>query len=199
MMLVELTSVPTASLPIAALKAHLRLGSGFESDDAHDTGLETYLRAALAAIEARTGKILIEREFRWELREWRDPVRQPLPLAPVNAIVSVTRFGVATPPEEVARARYALESDAQRPTLHATGAALPRVPQGGRIEVVLMAGFGPEWTDLPADLAQAVMLLAAHFYEYRIGGDARDTSLPQGVAALIERYRTVRLFMGGRT
>ncbi|MBS1303593.1 head-tail connector protein [Loktanella sp. SALINAS62] len=196
MMLVELTSPPVAALPIEAFRAHLRLGSGFSGGDLQDPLLEACLRAALAAIEARTGKVLLEREFRWTVTAWRNTARQPLPLAPVSAVVSLVRYtgdDAQTPPQTA----YRLEADMQRPLLVSTGATLPAVPRGGRIEVVLLAGFGPEWSDLPADLAQAVLLLAAHYYEYRVETEGRSL-LPPSVAALIERYRTVRLFMGGK-
>ena len=199
MMLVELSSVPPAALPVAGFKDHLRLGSGFADDGLQDETLEAFLRAALASIEARTGKILLEREFRWSVTAWREVDRQPLPLAPVSAIgavVQIDRNGTAIP---VATARYALEPDQQRPALIAVGATLPAVPRGGRVDVELLAGYGPEWSDLPADLAQAVMLLAAHFYEYRSDSALHGASMPFSVTALIERYRTVRLFMGGRS
>ena len=199
MMLVELSSVPPAALPVAGFKDHLRLGSGFADDGLQDETLEAFLRAALASIEARTGKILLEREFRWSVTSWREVDRQPLPLAPVSAIgavVQIDRNGTAIP---VATARYALEPDQQRPALIAVGATLPAVPRGGRVDVELLAGYGPEWSDLPADLAQAVMLLAAHFYEYRSDSALHGASMPFSVTALIERYRTVRLFMGGRS
>ena len=55
-MLVEETTVPAAALPIAAFKDHLRLGTGFSEDTIQDSVLEGFLRAAVAAIEARTGK-----------------------------------------------------------------------------------------------------------------------------------------------
>jgi hypothetical protein len=41
-------------------------------------------------------------------------------------------------------------------------------------------------------------LLAAHFYEYRYDVSRISPPLPPTVLALIERYRTVRMFMGGR-
>ena len=199
MMLVELSSVPPAALAVAGFKDHLRLGSGFADDGLQDETLEAFLRAALASIEARTGKILLEREFRWSVTAWREVDRQPLPLAPVSAVgavVQIDRTGTAVP---VAPARYALEPDQQRPALVAVGATLPAVPRGGRVDVELLAGYGPEWSDLPADLAQAVMLLAAHFYEYRSDTALHGASMPFSVSALIERYRTVRLFAGGRS
>ena len=67
MMLVEETTVPTAALPVAQFKDHMRLGSGFADDDLQDGLLESHLRAAIAVIEARTSKILIARNFMWTL------------------------------------------------------------------------------------------------------------------------------------
>jgi uncharacterized phiE125 gp8 family phage protein len=91
-----------------------------------------------------------------------------------------------------------LEPDMQRPSLKASGAVLPVVPTNGSVRIGMLAGFGPEWADLPADLAQAVMMLAAHYYEYRHDVTHGTPAMPFGVSALIEQYRTVRLFMGGR-
>ncbi len=65
MMLVEETTVPQAAIPVAQFKEHLRLGTGFSDDGLQDVVLEGFLRAAMAAIEGRIGKILIEREFSW--------------------------------------------------------------------------------------------------------------------------------------
>jgi hypothetical protein len=117
MMLTEVTALPQAVLPVAQFRDHLRLGSGFDDDALQDGLIETYLRAAIAAIEARIG---------------------------------------------------------------------------------FMAGFGPDWSDLPADLAQAALMLAAHFYENRNASGRDPAAMPFGVAALLERYRTIRLFVGGR-
>ena len=74
MMLSELTTVPAGALPVQALKDHLRLGSGFADDGMQDALIEGYLRAAMAAIEARIGKVLIARRFRWVLEDWRGSV-----------------------------------------------------------------------------------------------------------------------------
>ncbi|MFO8127677.1 hypothetical protein [Yoonia sp.] len=198
MMLVEETTVPVLALPVAQFKDHLRLGSGFSDDGVQDAMLESYLRAAHAAIEARTGKILIERAFSWTLTAWRDASRQPLPVAPVNAIIAVTLIDVQGQETLVDPDRWYLEPDTQRPCLQPSGSRLPPLSAGGSVRIGLLAGFGPEWTDLPADLAQAVMLLAAHFYDYRHDISRSAPPMPLGVLALIERYRTVRLFMGGR-
>ena len=198
MMLVEETTVPASALPVAEFKNHLRLGSGFSDDGVQDAVLDGYLRASLAAIEARTGKILIEREFSWTLTAWRDDRRQPLPVAPVNAIINVMLVDLQGNDTAVDGDAWYLEPDMQRPSLQPVGTGLPAISAGGSVRIGLLAGFGPEWSDLPADLAQAVMLLGAHFYEYRHDVSRAAPAMPISVLALIERYRTVRLFMGGR-
>ena len=50
---------------------------------------------------------------------------------------------------------------------------------------------------LTADLAQAVLLLAAEFYDQRHGGAEVQAGLPFAVQMLIERWRTVRVLGGG--
>jgi len=196
-MLVEETTVPQSALPVATFKDHLRMGSGFSDDGIQDAVLEGFLRAALAAIEARTGKITIERTFSISLTQWRDYRTQPLPLAPVRAVADVTmldRHGAET---IVASDVYRLVMDTHRPRLEAAMAALPPVPTGGAVRIHVSAGFGPDWADLPADMAQAVMMLAAHFYEFRHDNGSAGQSMPFGVTALIERFRNIRMFSGG--
>ena len=198
MMLIEETTVPDAALPVAELKDHLRLGSGFADDELQDPVLASYLRASMAAIEARTGKVLIEREFSWTLTAWRDGRRQPLPVAPVNAITAVMLIDLNGDETFADGDAWYLEPDSQRPSLKAVVSVLPNIPPNGSIRIGMLTGFGPEWGDLPADLGQAVMMLAAHFYEYRHDAVHGTPAMPFGVSSLIERYRTVRLFMGGR-
>lgn len=196
MMLSEENRVPPEALPLDAFKAHLRLGTGFAESDLQDTVLESFLRAAMSAIEARTGKILIARSFTWTITSWRDDTGQALPVAPVTAIADVTyvkRNGDETP---LAENFYQLAEDAQRPRLLPVAGVLPAVPTGGSVRIAFEAGFGADWEDLPGDMAQAVLLLAAHYYEYRNETSMGENQMPFGVSSLIDRYRTVRLFAG---
>ena len=59
-----------------------------------------------------------------------------------------------------------------------------------------VAGFGAAWGDVPADLRQAVLMLATHYYEYRHDTSLSSGCMPFGVTSLLERYRPVRLHMG---
>ncbi|WP_128253812.1 head-tail connector protein [Falsirhodobacter deserti] len=186
MNLIEETRTAADVLPVAALKAHLRLASGFSDDGQQDALLEGYLRAAIAAIEGRTGKALIARPFVLQLTRWRDVSTQPLPLAPVAHVASVRVDGTEV-------VGWRLVQDMHRPRIVAP--VLPTIPEGGVAEIVFTPGFGA-WDAVPADLAQAVLLLAAEYHEVRHEAGLRVSALPLQVASLIERWRTVRLLGG---
>ncbi|WP_374376880.1 hypothetical protein [Tabrizicola sp.] len=197
MMLTEETAVPQAALPVEEMKDHLRMGSGFADDGLQDGLIETYLRAALAAIEGRIGKMLFQRRFLLALECWRNE-EQALPVAPVAAVVSVTLVDAAGGEMVVPAGAYRLVKDLHRPRLAGKGGALPTIPGEGLVKVVFDAGFGAAWTDIPVDLRQAVLLLAGEFYEHRHDDGAQAAGLPFGVVTLIERWRTVRILGGGR-
>ena len=51
--------------------------------------LKSFLRAAIATIEARTNKALLEREFTWSVSRWRVPGGEVLPMAPISSVQAV--------------------------------------------------------------------------------------------------------------
>ncbi len=195
-MLIEETAIADAALPVDQFKAHLRLGAGFAEGNVQDEVLNGFLRAAIAAIEARTGKVLIERDFSWSLNGWRDPAGEVLPVAPVVSVAAVTLTDAAGIETVVDAEAYRLERDMQRPRLRPVGACLPRVQTGGSVKIAFAAGMAADWGGLPADLGQAVLLLAAHYYEYRDETALGAGCMPFGVTSLIQRYRTVRFGAG---
>ncbi|MEY4983257.1 MAG: hypothetical protein RIR62_1523 [Pseudomonadota bacterium] len=197
-MLVEQGAVPLAALPVEAFRAHLRMGTGFAEDGVQDGLLESHLRAAMAAIEGRIGKVLLARRFLWELAGWRGAGAQALPVAPVLTVVEVALVDAAGQRTVLPAALWRLRRDAHRPCLEPVGLSLPPVPLGGRAEVVLDAGFSASWGGVPPDLAQAVLLLAAEFYETRHDGGDVTGGLPAMVQALVARWRTVRVLGGGQ-
>ncbi len=195
-MLIEETAIADAALPVDQFKAHLRLGSGFAEDDVQDEVLKSFLRAAIAAIEARTGKVLIERDFSWSLNGWRDTAGEVLPVAPIGSVDTVTMADASGTETVVDAAAYRLERDTQCPRLRPMGSCLPKVQTGGSVKIVFTAGMAADWGGLPADLGQAVLLLAAHYYEYRDETALGAGCMPFGVTSLIQRYRTVRFGAG---
>jgi uncharacterized phiE125 gp8 family phage protein len=196
MMLIEETAIADAALPVDQFKAHLRLGTGFTEDSVQDEVLKGFLRAAIAAIEARTGKVLIERDFSWSLNGWREAAGEVLPVAPIMVIRAVTVTNAAGVDSPVDSGRFRLTADSQRPRLRPVGAALPAIPTGGSVKIAFAAGMAADWGGLPADLGQAVLLLAAHYYEYRDETALGAGCMPFGVTSLIQRYRVIRFGAG---
>ena len=197
-MLIEETGVAEADLPLGPFKAHLRMGSGFGTETVQESVLASFLRAAIAAIEARTGKALISRLFTMTVQEWADPQAQALPVGPVRQIVSVTVVARDAMETVIEPQRYWLVRDMQAPLLKPSGAMLPFIPPQGSVEVLFEAGLGESWGAVPADLQQAVLMLAAHYYEYRHETRLGDGCMPFGVSSLIERYRPLRIGLGAR-
>ena len=122
MMLIEQTSVSTGDLPIAEFRDHLRLGTGFPDSGLQDDLLETCLRSAISSIEARIGKVLIQKRYLQSVSAWRTCEWHPVSVAPVVTIISLSmidRNGAATP---VDGSKYILRPDNSVPLLRGKGA-----------------------------------------------------------------------------
>ncbi len=143
MTLTEETPVPQAALPVEAFKAHLRLGTGFAEAQVQDAVLESFLRAALAAIEARTGKILIWRDFSWRLVRLQSGEGQALPVAPVVSLDAVTLIDREVCEAPVPLSRLRLEPDDQRPFLRPHGGRCRAFPRAVRCACALWRAWLP--------------------------------------------------------
>lgn len=182
-------------LPIEALRAHLRLGTGFGNDTLQDPVLEPMLRAAISTIEMQTAKALISRAMTYTTDRWSSARAQTLPVAPVSAVTTL-RFLTAEGGETVLpESLWWLCEDGAAPSIVGRGGLLPTPPSGARIEIAFDAGYGT-WDEVPADLRQAVMLLAAHYYEHRSETQLSAGCMPFGVTALLEPYRLRRVGFG---
>ena len=196
-MLVEQSPVPASVLPLDAFRDHLKLGTGFSAAAVQDGLLEANLRAALAVVENRTGKAVLIRAFQWTVQAWRDLSFQVLPVAPVVTIDGfqiVDRSGTVS---VVDAGDFALQVDAHRPALKSKGFCLPTIPVGGSAEIAFTAGYGADWDGVPADLAQAVLGIAAHFYENRSAHGVGETEVPAHLMSLLGPYRNLRMFGWG--
>jgi uncharacterized phiE125 gp8 family phage protein len=190
MMMVELTSVPSAVLPVSDLADHLRLARGFADDGSQDSQLESCLRAAASAIEARIGKALFERRFALTLVHWHKEDAHVLPIAPVRAIDSITLVSRAGAETLLATELYTLRADQHRPAIVATGSKLPTPGQRGTIEVEFTAGFAAEWAGIPADLQQAMLILAGEYWGQNMDP---EMGIPFSASVLLEPHRALRL------
>ncbi len=187
--LTETGPAPAFPVETQTLSSHLRLGEGFGDPSAEADLLALYIRTATAHLEARTGLAFVARSFSLTVGAWDRCGTLVLPVGPVTAITSASiEADGTTTVLDPADLHVAPGSQRQRLTA-AGGGPLPPIPPGGRASLAFSAGFGGA-TAVPGDLAKAVLLLAAHFYENRSG---TESGLPPAVAALIAPHRPVRL------
>lgn len=186
-------TTPPAALPVPAerLAEHLRLGAGFADPSGEAALLDLYLRAATAEVEARTAQALVRRGFRVTAAAWDRCGHLRLPVGPVATVAAFafTGGGAAVP---VDPGLLALGPGRTRQRLTSRGGgALPPIPAGRVAEIDVTAGHADGPAGVPADLAEAVLLLASRLYDDRAG--AATAGLPAAVAALLAPHRPLRL------
>lgn len=184
-----LTEPPMAEpVTLAEAKTHLRVDH--ESDDALIDGC---IRAARELVEQETGLALITQSWQLALEAWPASGNAPLKRHPVAAVTAVTRYDGTGEPVTVAESGYRLDRRSRPAFVDLRAASATDAANG--IEIDFTAGFGPSAADVPATLKRAVLLLTAHFYEFRAsyGPGDQPVSYPAGLARLLAPWRRERL------
>lgn len=185
-----LALTPPAAEPVtlAEAKLYLRLDQNEE-----DALLSTLITAARLMVEAASGRMLVEQAWRIVLDRWPSNGEIRLPLSPILSVTQARVYDVMGAPQTVAASALKLDRQADPPVIRIVG----EVPEIGRsrsaIEIDILAGFGAAGA-VPALLRQAVLLLAARWFEQRgdvVGRDA--ATLPAEIMALVAPFRRARL------
>ncbi len=174
---------------LAEAKAHLRVAH--DSEDALISGL---VRAARTEVEVQTGMALIDQSWRLALDAWPRDGTVRLRRHPVKEILSVTVYGAEGEAAAVDPQGYEADLASRPARLHFTTPPPPERRLNG-IEIDFVAGFGEAGTEVPDLLKRAVLMLVAHWFEFRGSYGAADqpVSFPPGFDRLISIYRTGRL------
>lgn len=185
---VLLTGPAAEPLALQEFKDFLRV-----THDAEDTILALLITTARQMVESLTGRLLLTQDWRLPLDAWPASGLILPPLGPVAGLIAARlrhRDGSET---LLASGLFTVRGDRAPPVIAFERGAVPAPdrPLGG-IELDLRLGHGTNPAQVPADLRQAVRLLAAHFYENRDASDAGGQP-PEAVRALIAPYRRVRL------
>lgn len=184
------TSDPAAApVTLAEVKAYLRLGHSSEDDL-----LAGLIAAATEDVEKSAGLALIVQSWRLVLDKWPTGDRVALLRHPVIAVQSVTMFGTDGEATLLDPAKYQVDPISRPARLHFE--ARPTVLRAmNGIEIDFTAGFGEAGTDVPDLLKRAILVLAAHWYEFRAQYGAADqpVSYPDIYQRLIAGYRARRL------
>lgn len=194
---------------LADAKTQLRVsGSG---DDALITALIAAAVGALDGWSGILGRALMTQTWRQDFSCFSE--RLDLPLAPVASVTSVGYYDGDNTLQSVDASDWALLADGR-------GSYVRRLPTGtwpsvydrpDPVRVTFVAGYG-NWSDLPAPIRQAVILMTAKLYalakadpilqvevvegvgrqEWR-GGEALAGVIDGAAAALVAPYRRVGL------
>ena len=184
-----LTPPAIEPIPLAEAKAFLRLDQPDEDDL-----LATLITAARLMIEAASGRMLIAQGWRIVIDRWPEGGELRLPLSPVAAIVAARVYDAAGQAQTVPPTALQLDALADPPVIRVAGAVPAPGRARGAIEIDLTAGYGPSATDVPALLRQAVLRLAARWFELRGDVAGRDAAaLPAEIMALVAPFRRARL------
>ncbi len=120
-----------------------------------------------------------------------------LPLRPVQSITAVRVYDEEAGITTVPAGTYVLDGASSPARLVRQGALAWPVPRrtANGIEIAFIAGYGDAAAGVPDPIRQAILLLIAHWYEYRspleVGSRAKPA--PDMVAQLLAPYRTLRL------
>ena len=180
---------PVEPVTLNEAKAHLRVSHASEDDL-----IASLIRAARDEVEKATGTALIDQSWRMTLDRWPRNAVATIARHPVKQILSVTAFGRDGAATLVDPGAYTLDALSRPARLHFDGRpAADRVMNG--IEIDFSAGFGEAGTDVPDLLKRAILMLVAHWYEFRGAFDAGDqpVAYPPGYERMISAYRLRRI------
>lgn len=184
-------TVDPAAEPVtlAEAKAHLRVDHTSE-----DALIGSLTIAARQEVERQTGQALIDQDWRATLDDW--PLENVVQLRPfpVRQILAVTIYDENGAASILPPADYQSDANSRPARLLFHNRPEPGLCMNG-IEIDFRCGYGAAGTDVPDLLKRAILMLVAHWYEFRAshGADAQPVSIPAGFDRLIAGYRTGRL------
>lgn len=187
----RLQSAAPAVEPVTLLeaKAHLRV------DSDHEDGLILDLiKVARQELERQTALCLIDQNWRLFLDHWPICGSIELPLRPVKEVTEIRVFDHEGNATLLDNSAYVLDAYGQVPKLHMQKTAIPTQKHNG-IEIDIVCGFGSAGNDVPDILKRAILVLVAHWFEFRGTYTPKDqpVSIPPLFDRLIASERLVRL------
>ena len=175
---------------LADMKAHLRV-----THDSEDSLLLSLVKAAREELEQATGLALISQGWRLYLDCWPATQTVLIHKAPVAALSTVTVYDLAGAPFSPPLAGFVLDRFSRPARIALPDAVAAPGKKLNGIEIDLTAGFGATGVEVPDGLKRAIMLLAAHWYEFRGAEtfDRESAAWPPSFDRFVSRYHRVGL------
>lgn len=158
------TTQPTQE-PVAldALKLHLRIDHTEE-----DCLLGDLIRAARIHCEQHTDRAFVQQTLRYTCDDWPCDGIFRLPRAPLQSVTSLKYYDGNGVQQTWSSANYVVDATSEPGRIVPTyGTVFPTLqPRPGNIEIIYVAGYASVY-QVPQPIKQAILLLAAHLYEFR--------------------------------
>lgn len=186
------TGPATEPVSLEETKSFLRI-----DDDDNDIMVSSLITAARIYIETTIGKSLLTQNWSYFLDKWPNSGTIYLPLSPVQSIDQIKIHGITGTEETLNETEYQTDIYSANPRIKLTGTHNLAVngQSINKIEVMFTAGFGLTAEEVPADLKQALLMLAAHWFENRepIGFGAKISELPTTIQSILANHKKYRI------
>jgi len=159
-----------ATLPVTTVELRRHVWEVYDRDSSDDTYFTELLTRATAHVETITSRKLVSQTWRGYLDAW--PAGGAAIELPFGRVTSITRFNWlgadAVDHTLVATTNYIASLAGYFPKVVPAGGAWPtgELFEVDPIRIEFVAGFGAAAV-VPADLKQAILILAAHWYKNR--------------------------------
>lgn len=184
-------TVEPALEPVTLAEAKAFLRVDHDSEDALIVGL---IKAARQDVERSTGAALIDQTWRLTLDDWPASASVAVHRYPLKQVVGVTVYDADGDSAEIDPADYVVDGNASPPRIHFKRRVTSGQPVNG-IEIDFVAGFGDAGPDVPDGLRRAMLLLVAHWYEFRasVGPQDQPISYLPGYDRMLASWKQRRL------
>lgn len=190
---------PATLLPVTveALKVHIRL---LGDDGTFDLLLSNLIGAATSVFERQTNRVVMQRQLALHLDRFPSCTSGDgnggliyLPAAPVTAVNSLKYLDPASQWIIMDAADYHADT-AHVPARVASTSAWPSTRTLlGAVMVTFTSGYAAQ-ADVPADIAAAIKMLAAHYFENPEAASAIDLkTVPMAVQTIMDSYFVPRV------
>lgn len=181
---VQTVTPGTDPVSLTELRAHTRV----DADD-DDASLAAYVAAATRHVENLSGQRLITQTWTQSFSGLAD--RLYLDIAPVSAVTGITYYDTNNASQTLTSSLYRLQKAREGAYVEQdSGSTYPDTyVRADAVTVTMTAGYGaPAAT--PRELRQAIMLIAAQWYESREDAMPMESRpIPNGAMALIAPQR----------
>lgn len=218
-MLAHARTTDPATEPVTATELDTFLRGDGALEAAESDFLDSLIASAREYVERHTRRALINQTWTLMLDGWPasgdkmgwwDGVREgamsmgqarsvELPMAPLVSVTSIKTFAQDNTETTFNSSNYYLNTlSTPGEIILNDGTVWPTFTRSRNgIEIVYVAGYGANATDVPSPLRTAVKQLAGHWYENReyvkTQSDQNQAPAPMHIAAILDRYVVKRL------